>query len=261
MIEPNSTNWRADTPLTHSARASKLLRSEAAGVLPELVRTNRIGADRSLERECVRRIIRGYGSPVIRAYCRLRFEIMKLRFLEEIDQYLPREGSILDIGCGFGLFSLYFASVAPRRELFGVDLSARRIEAARRCAERMRLRNLHYTTGDAGTCPFPENLTSVYMLDLLHHLPSELVLPLLTRIGDVLSPGGVLLVKDVDTSPAYKRWFTLALDRLMVGFEPIRYWSAREMISMMEASGFRVFTHEMRDILPYPHRLYIGRKT
>ena len=33
-----------------------------------------------------------------------------LRFLEEIEQYLPDHGTILDLGCGFGLFSLYIAA-------------------------------------------------------------------------------------------------------------------------------------------------------
>ncbi|UCE58134.1 MAG: methyltransferase domain-containing protein [Phycisphaerales bacterium] len=98
------------------------------------------------------------------------------------------------------------------------------------------------------------------LLDLLHHLPKASVPPLLSRLHDALAHDGVMLVKDVDTRPFYKRWFTLWLDRLMVGMEPIHYWSVEAMIDMLEDTGFEVYTHEMRDILPYPHRLYICRK-
>ena len=47
----------------------------------------------------VRRIIRAYDDPIIRAYCWGRFGILRQRFLDEIGQYLPGEGVVLDIGC------------------------------------------------------------------------------------------------------------------------------------------------------------------
>jgi len=78
-----------------------------------------------------RRIIRAYDDPIVRAYCWARFSILRQRFLDEIGQYLPQEGPILDIGCGFGLFSLYYAATGRRRLLRGLDLNPRRIAQAR----------------------------------------------------------------------------------------------------------------------------------
>ena len=232
----------------------------AHGASPTPSERNYVGLDRPVARQCIRRIIHSYDDLIIQAYCRTRFIIMNLRFLEEMDQYIPRTGDVLDFGCGFGLFSLYFASVAPSRRLLGVDLNRRRIGIARRCAQRLHLKHVEYVVGDAAQFPVPRGLACVYMLDLLHHLPAPAVQPLLERIGEMLRPPAVLLIKDVDTNPFYKRWFTLLLDRLMVGLEPIRYWPAREMIVMVERAGFQVYTHELRDVLPYPHRLYICRK-
>jgi Methyltransferase domain len=98
------------------------------------------------------------------------------------------------------------------------------------------------------------------MLDIVHHIPPETVPPLLTRLHACLSSGGVLLVKDVDTRPAPKRWFTWALDRLMSPRTPVRYWSAEELGSALRAAGFETRRHAMLDFLPYPHVLYIGTK-
>jgi hypothetical protein len=64
-------------------------------------------------------------------------------------------------------------------------------------------------------------------------------------------------VKDVDTRPAYKRWFTWALDRAIDPRTPVSYWSADSLQALLERSGFRVRRHLMVDVLPYPHVLYV----
>jgi tRNA/tmRNA/rRNA uracil-C5-methylase (TrmA/RlmC/RlmD family) len=99
--------------------------------------------------EAIRSVIHAYDDPVVKAYCWGRFWILRQRFLDEIGQYLPATGRVLDVGCGFGLFSLYFASVGPRLTLHGIDRNARRIAQARRAAARLGLGNVRYENEDA----------------------------------------------------------------------------------------------------------------
>src|SRR5262245_52087695 len=106
-------------------------------------------ATASMRSATIRDIIRAYDDPVVRAYCWARFGILRQRFLDEIGQYLPAEGPVLDIGCGFGLFSLYYAATGPRRVVRGLDVNARRIALARRAAARLALANVVYEQGDA----------------------------------------------------------------------------------------------------------------
>jgi ubiquinone/menaquinone biosynthesis C-methylase UbiE len=205
----------------------------------------------------VANVIRAYDDRVIRLYCWGRFGILRQRFLDEIGQYLPSSGDVLDIGCGFGLFSLYYAASAPRRMLHGLDVNARRIAIARRAARRLGLENVAYTVGDARDFKGDGEFAAAYMLDIVHHIPPETVPPLLAQLRRTLAPGGRLLVKDVDTRPAPKRWFTWALDKAMAPRTPVRYWSAEELTAALEAAGFRVYRHLMVDLLPYPHILYV----
>jgi 2-polyprenyl-3-methyl-5-hydroxy-6-metoxy-1,4-benzoquinol methylase len=207
--------------------------------------------------ETVRSIIRAYDAPVVRAYCRVRFGILRQRFLDEIGQYLPGEGAVLDIGCGFGLFSLYYAATGPARLVHGLDRDRRRIALARRAARRLGLENVTYAEGDAREFKGSGELSAAYMLDIVHHIPPVSVPPLLAELRRALAPGGVLLVKDVDTRPAAKRWFTWALDKAMAPTAPVHYWPAATLASLLESTGFRVRRHVMVDILPYPHVLYI----
>jgi 2-polyprenyl-3-methyl-5-hydroxy-6-metoxy-1,4-benzoquinol methylase len=205
----------------------------------------------------VKRIIRAYDDPVVRAYCWVRFGILRQRFLDEIGQYLPEEGPVLDIGCGFGLFSLYYASTGPRRLLRGLDVNPRRVALARRAAARLGLDNVVYETGDARDFKGDGEVSAAYMLDIVHHVPPASVPPLLRALRRALTPGGRLLVKDVDTHPAPKRWFTWLLDRAMAPATPVHYWSAGALTQALGDAGFVVRRHLMVDLLPYPHVLYV----
>ena len=205
----------------------------------------------------VRRIIRAYDDPIVRAYCWGRFGILRQRFLEEIGQYLPDQGVVLDIGCGFGLFSLYYASTGPRRLVRGLDSNERRIGMARRAARQLGLGNALYETGDARDFKGDGQVSAAYMLDIVHHVPPAGVPPLLRALRRSLPPGGRLLVKDVDDRPAAKRWFTWILDRAMAPTTPVHYWSADALTRALVAAGFGVHRHLMVDWLPYPHVLYV----
>jgi len=202
-------------------------------------------------------VIRAYDDWVVRAYCWGRFWILRQRFLDEVGQYLPARGRVLDLGCGFGLFSLYYASVSPGLEIEGIDLDARRIAMARRAAARLGLGNVHYEVGNATEFRGGSLLDGAYMLDMVHHIPPETVRPLFAQLAKVLPAGRRLVVKDVDARPAWKRWFTHALDRVMDPRTPVRYWAAEELQALLEETGFAVHRHLMVDFLPYPHVLYI----
>ena len=207
--------------------------------------------------DTIRSIVRAYDDPIVRAYCWGRFAILRQRFLDEIGQYLPPTGVVIDIGCGFGLFSLYYASTAPGRLVRGIDFNRRRIALARRAAARLGIDNVVYEEGDARDFKGDAEVSAAYMLDIVHHVAPAAVHELLGELHRAVAPGGMLLVKDVDTRPAPKRWFTWALDKVMDPKAPVRYWSGDELGGALDHAGFTVRRHLMVDFLPYPHVLYV----
>jgi 2-polyprenyl-3-methyl-5-hydroxy-6-metoxy-1,4-benzoquinol methylase len=211
----------------------------------------------SMRNDAIRNIVRAYDDPIVRAYCWARFTILRQRFLDEIGQYLPATGVVLDIGCGFGLFSLYYAAAGPGRLVRGVDMNRRRIALARRAAARLGIGNVSYEEGDARDFKGDMEVAAAYMLDIVHHVPPAAVPALLRQLHRAVAPGGMLLVKDVDTRPAAKRWFTWALDKAMDPRTPVHYWSSEALSAELGAAGFTVRRHLMVDVLPYPHVLYV----
>jgi 2-polyprenyl-3-methyl-5-hydroxy-6-metoxy-1,4-benzoquinol methylase len=167
---------------------------------------------------------------------------------------------VIDLGCGFGLFSLYYAQILPGLRLHGLDVDARRIGIAREAGRRLGLSNVDYAVGDARVFHATREYAGAYMLDIVHHVEPEAVPPLLAELHAALAPGACLVVKDVDRRPAYKRWFTHALDLVVSPGSPPHYWAAEALQGVLEETGFRVHRHAMVDFLPYPHVLYVCRK-
>jgi len=194
--------------------------------------------------------------PLERIYSRIRFSILRPKLLSVMDLLLPDEGRILDVGCGFGLFAAYFGQTHPRREIVGIDPNARRIAMAERVARSvLGASSKHrFLVGDVRDARLEGPFDAVYMLDVMHHVPADAQRAVLERLYDELSPGGVLLMKDITTEPHHQLLFTEALDRLMVGMkEPLAYRHHRAWGELLTEIGFRVRIVRVPDVLPYPH--------
>ncbi len=208
-----------------------------------------------------RALIKAYSDPVVRIYCTLRFRIMNTRILEEIGQYLPKSGNIMDIGCGFGLFSHYYALLYPDCRLTSLDISKTRIQTALEASKKLNILNITFYAAPAEQLSeISGTFQAAYMLDIVHHLRKDSYKALLQTIYDKLSPQGILILKDIATKPKWKVWFTWLLDMLMNPKSPPNYVSIRTLRNQLEKIGFDVKIHELRDILPYPHVLYVCRK-
>ena len=219
-----------------------------------------VTASKLEKKRLIKEITKAYESAVVRRYAQIRFIILHRRFLDEIGQYLPPEGIVLDVGCGFGLFALYFAGVYPHLQIRGIDYNARRIEMARKVARRLGLNNVEFEVGDARDFRCAEKIRGAYMLDLIHHIPTASARQLVAEIAGHLASDGRLIVKDIEPSPYYKKVFTWLLDKLMDFRVPVHYWAVEEMQAMLGEAGFRVFKHSLLDYLPYPHVIYIAEK-
>jgi 2-polyprenyl-3-methyl-5-hydroxy-6-metoxy-1,4-benzoquinol methylase len=211
-------------------------------------------------REAIANIVRALP-PVERAYSLVRFSILRSKILSVMDLLLTDEGRILDVGCGFGLFAAYFGQTHPQRRIVGLDPDGRRIEIARRVSTRLGLRDHTFFVGDVRDASLEGSFEAAYVLDVMHHLPSGDQRPVLEKLRSLLSPGGMLLLKDITTEPRFGLLFTEALDRIMVGLdEPLAYRHHREWGSMLAELGFKVRMVRVPDVLPYPHVVIAATK-
>ena len=175
---------------------------------------------------------------------------------------VPATGSVLDVGCGHGLFSLILASADPARRIVGVDPSPAKMAVAMRVGRPFPNLTFRQEPIDAIG---DERFAAILILDVLYLLPPALKLDLLTACRRRLAAGGVLLVKTNDTTPAWKYRIARAQESAMtalgltMGGGELYFLSARENAAMIERAGFTVEIERLSHWTPYPHMLMRAR--
>jgi 2-polyprenyl-3-methyl-5-hydroxy-6-metoxy-1,4-benzoquinol methylase len=215
--------------------------------------------DTDRRRDLVRAIVRSQQPFAARCYARIRLRILRPLLESVLLRHLPRRGLVLDLGCGTGLLALFLAMTEPRRQVYGIDVNRGRIALARRAARRLGVGNVTFTAADLRDWSGPDGFDGASLIDVIHHLPAADVPRFLAGVRDRLRPGAPLLIKEVLPTPRWKMLFTLALDRLMVGAEPIRYWPADELTGLLRGLGFTVSVRRLDDVIPFPHVVYVCR--
>jgi 16S rRNA G1207 methylase RsmC len=71
------------------------------------------------------------------------------RILLKESAYFPAEGTILDIGCGWGPISIAIAALRPATNVIGLDVNARSLELAASNAAQLGLQNFKAVRADA----------------------------------------------------------------------------------------------------------------
>jgi 2-polyprenyl-3-methyl-5-hydroxy-6-metoxy-1,4-benzoquinol methylase len=145
-----------------------------------------------------RRVISQYTEPGAgsKAYLRLRWAVCPF---DRLLPFIPREGRLLDVGCGSGLWLTYLALERPGLVLHGIDADARKLAlAAKSKIGKPVLRQ-------AGADDLPEGtFDCITILDVLYVLPDEVKATVLQGCHRALSAGGTIVVKELDTRPRWK---------------------------------------------------------
>lgn len=108
-----------------------------------------------------------------------------------LEQLPPHCVSILEIGCGTGMFSRFLAKRADR--VMAIDLSPKMIEVAKQRSEGYV--NIDFQVADILEWEFPvEQFDAIMSIATFHHLPLE---SLLSSLKVALKPGGKLVILDL----------------------------------------------------------------
>ena len=122
----------------------------------------------------------------------------------------------LDVGCGGGDVAFDLARmVGAEGKVVGVDLDETKLAPARDEATAQQLGNVEFRKSEIGASDWRPEFAVVYARFLLTHLPDPL--SALKKLRQALTPGGILVVEDIDfrgsfchpSSPAYWRYVEL----------------------------------------------------
>jgi len=134
-----------------------------------------------------------FKGPLLEWYLRV-----KLRLENNYELYsslLPREGEILDLGCGYGFISYMLMFCSGNRLITGVDYDAEKISVAEHCYSKNN--RIGFVCADVSKYPItPKN--GFLLSDVLHYLPPEKQENLLRNCFSNLKPGGSVLIREAN---------------------------------------------------------------
>ncbi len=151
-----------------------------------------------------------YWNEALKRYATKDWANKPTLFAEQIQQYLPAQGNLLELGSGQGQDALYFAKQ-------GYDVTATDLvdTGLKECEQKAKAENLNINfqlVDIAKTLPFEDKSFDIIYSHLgLHYLNKEGTEQLFREIHRILKPGGILVslfntVEDPEmTSPGFEK--------------------------------------------------------
>lgn len=195
-------------------------------------------------------LYRGLGWPEI--FTHIRFFTAPYKELETL---VPRKGFIIDLGCGFGIFSNLLGLAGPKREILGIELDPDKLKFASRGVG-----NVKFLKADI-TKIYLKKADAILLIHVLHHLDSfEEQAYLLAECRGKLAANGKLIIAEVDRKPIFKYFLGWVADRLLYPGDKIYYRFPDEFSRLFTKLGFRAKIIRADKGKPFAHIIYILEK-
>ncbi|MCC6181388.1 MAG: MMPL family transporter [Bacteroidia bacterium] len=164
------------------------------------------------------RLIRNYifKGPVLEWYCKIKTALEDNYQLFE--SLMPKEGKIIDVGCGYGFLPYMLMYKGRNREILGVDYDEEKIAIAKGCIDKTD--KLQFDIGDVTNYNFPM-ADGMIISDVLHYLQEEQQIQVIKNCAEKLNKGGVLIIRDADKDKTTRQkgtWYTEFMSTKVLGF-------------------------------------------
>jgi SAM-dependent methyltransferase len=171
------------------------------------------------------------GYPRCFAWFKLRLDPM----FKRLPDFLPGQGTVLDIGCGFGVAATWMLGRSAALRVVGVEPDEDRVAVARFV---LGARGEVYEGAAPDALP-QVSAAAVVCLDVIHHLDGDGLARTLSHVHGCLGPGGRLVLRatvPVAGRTPFYRWFEtrrLALAKLRP-----HYRQREAVVKAIESAGF-----------------------
>lgn len=173
---------------------------------------------------------------------------------EQIEKLVPKKGTIMDLGSGYGILSNYLAFCSSDRKIIGVDTDKNKVHHSY-----YGIPNTSFKFGDATKMKM-KNIQAILIIDVLHHLSSYDAQDRLVKdCSKMLSQDGILIIVDVDKYPLRKLLFGRVIDFLMYKGERVYYRYKKEMIKLLKTHFSSVRIEKLHNN-PFSQLVFVCQK-
>lgn len=141
------------------------------------------------------RLIKNYifKGPVLEWYCKIKVGMESNYKLFE--SYLPKQGKITDVGCGYGFLPLMLSFTGNKREIVGIDYDDEKIGIAENCISKSE--RVNFICADV--TQYDYDYSDAFVIsDVLHYLSEEQQVEVISRCANKLNKNGIMIIRDAD---------------------------------------------------------------
>lgn len=199
----------------------------------------------------------------------MRFKITPLKKLLDL---IPEQGKLLDLGCGFGIFSYFLAQKYPGLEIVGIDPSGERIKLANNVFSKPK--NLRFYQGETKDLA-EKDFNGTLLIDVEYLLSYEELIETLKQCYEKTSLGGILIIKTMNRARFFRHLLAISTPILIgkilsifrftiFGFRKRKphYYRPEAFKKTLKEAGWRlvgVYDLPMKFFI-YPHIVYFCKK-
>lgn len=189
---------------------------------------------------------------------KIKYRSLICPFIPLIQMINPGE-KVGDVGCGSGQFLLLLSEFAQPSYMYGIEISARLIENANRLFNTLPHKNYKFEEYDG--VHFPPTLGDldvIYLIDVLHHVPSKNQRQFLKDLVGIMKPGARLVLKDINASSLLV--YANKLHDLVFAREIGNEISITVAASLLREFGLQIIEQSKRTMYVYPHYTIVAKK-
>lgn len=187
-----------------------------------------------------------YKDPVTEWYMRVKLKLENN--YEFFNSVIPRKASVVDLGCGYGFLSFMLALCSDERKVIGVDYDKDKISVAENIS--IPGADIRFEYADITEFALPRSDVFI-MSDMLHYMPEDKQVELITRCMSNLSDGGMIIIRDANKDLSERHFYTKLSEILStrIKFNKVKYdkmfFVSRTLIlSTAENNGFSCTIHD-----------------
>jgi len=186
--------------------------------------------------------------------------------LKEIEKYIPKQGRLLDFGCGYGMFSSLLHISSKQREIIGIDIDCRKIDIANKTNPGSK--NVVFLNKSISALK-EKKFDAVVVIDVLYLISPSARGTLLKAFYGILKSDGVLVIKIMDPRLKLKFFWNHFQEFISVKITKITKTNDKKLYFIKDMNYFKSILRELMFNVEevkldkgflYPHILVVCQK-